>query len=691
MIRIREKRMIKVMDMVPSPARNVRGNRERTGIPALAELIYTQGLLHAPTVVAAKVGKGKRARTVYETDAGERRRLAMVLLIEQGRWPADTEIEANVAELDEGTELSLSENLGSDPMHPVDAYLAFRRLIETEGKNAADIAAHFGISELTVRRYLRLANIAPSLLEAYRSGEIHADQIAALSVTEDHEAQVRVWETAASWERSAPDLRAALTAGELSTVHDAVATWVGVAAIEAAGGAVRRDLFSEDGEAFVADRELLDRLAAERLQAIADAVRSEGWGWVEVKVRMHPSTMGELGRCPQVRREPSAAEADRIAALEARIAELEAGAQDLYDQEDDADVDSGKLLAMERESACCGDELKTLQASLLEWNEDVIAHAGALVSITRSRTGEPVPVVHRGLVTPEHRDALNVAAEAAGLERVADATGPGRHQNMLAKGSSARPRPEYSEPLMRRLTAHRTAALQAVIAASPQVATALLVERLLPAQWTGYQGRRDALKISATDAAPGLERDADDVAASKAWAALGERKAAWEGRFAGVPRERVLPTLLALPLLDLHELLALCVAATINGVQGRPGAHDVDGIAEAVGLDMADWWEPSAGGFLSHVPKAKLIEAVTEAVSAEAAKPLQGMKKPEAVAAAERLLEGTRWIPHPLRSEPFALTNDGADDVEMGERNVEAEASAQGQAQAQGEEVSSEA
>jgi len=56
------------------------------------------------------------------------------------------------------------------------------------------------------------------------------------------------------------------------------------------------------------------------------------------------------------------------------------------------------------------------------------------------------------------------------------------------------------------------------------------------------------------------------------------------------------------------------------------------------------------------VPKARIVEAVTEAVSVEKASPLAKLKKGEAVAAAEALLQGTRWLPSPLRARGPAAT-----------------------------------
>ncbi|MHB1872571.1 MAG: hypothetical protein ACYCT1_17200 [Steroidobacteraceae bacterium] len=48
-----------------------------------------------------------------------------------------------------------------------------------------------------------------------------------------------------------------------------------------AGGIVMRDLFQEDEGGWFQDPALLDRLVAERLAREADAIRAEGWQWVE--------------------------------------------------------------------------------------------------------------------------------------------------------------------------------------------------------------------------------------------------------------------------------------------------------------------------------------------------------------------------------------------------------------------------
>jgi ParB family transcriptional regulator, chromosome partitioning protein len=74
-----------------------------------------------------------------------------------------------------------------------------------------------------------------------------------------------------------------------------------------------------------------------------------------------------------------------------------------------------------------------------------------------------------------------------------------------------------------------------------------------------------------------------------------------------------------------------------------------DRLAALVGLDMADWWHPTKDSYLSRIPKARILDAVAEAVSPDEAAKLTSLKKAELVAAAEGLLRD-RWLPAVLRS-----------------------------------------
>ena len=64
---------------------------------------------------------------------------------------------------------------------------------------------------------------------------------------------------------------------------------------------------------------------------------------------------------------------------------------------------------------------------------------------------------------------------------------------------------------------------------------------------------------------------------------------------------------------------------------------------------MADWWQATGPAYLSRVPKAQIVAAVTEAGMPEDGAALAKLKKGEAVERAAALLDGKRWLPAVLR------------------------------------------
>lgn len=87
----------------------------------------------------------------------------------------------------------------------------------------------------------------------------------------------------------------------------------------------------------------------------------------------------------------------------------------------------------------------------------------------------------------------------------------------------------------------------------------------------------------------------------------------------------------------------------MNALPSASSALEMNVLAAAVGLDMADWWEPTAEGFLNHVPKAQIVAALREAGPGLAADGVEAMKKDVLVTTALARLKGKRWLPAPLR------------------------------------------
>ena len=109
--------------------------------------------------------------------------------------------------------------------------------------------------------------------------------------------------------------------------------------------------------------------------------------------------------------------------------------------------------------------------------------------------------------------------------------------------------------------------------------------------------------------------------------------------------------LLAKPQDELVRLLAVCVASTVDVVTPRATPHQPgEELAQAVGLDMAAWWKPTAEGYFKHVSKAVILEAVGQ-YAPEHVTRLAKLKKADIASEAERLADGTGWMPAIFKTE----------------------------------------
>ena len=319
------------------------------------------------------------------------------------------------------------------------------------------------------------------------------------------------------WQRHPESLRDHLTRDELDASRDALARFVGLEAYEAAGGGIRRDLFADEQKGvFLTDAGLLEKLARDRLADAAESVRAEGWGWVEVTPRVSSAELHTFQRARRSRREPTKAEAKRIEKLEAEQARL----QDKLDDEDDDLSDDGAQ-ALHEELDRLGDQLDAIEQTLVVYDPGIVAMAGAVVSV------DPMGavVVHRGLLREEQVKALRAQERPT-----PDAHAGGEGQPAETPTS----RGGLSEKLVRRLSAHRTAALQAELARHPRIALVALVHQLAQRVILSGYGA-GPVNISATPQ-DRLEQHAPDVAEAPAAQGLRAVREAWDSRLPEDPK-----------------------------------------------------------------------------------------------------------------------------------------------------------
>ncbi|KGB99874.1 ParB/RepB/Spo0J family partition protein [Burkholderia cepacia] len=639
--------------------RNVR-TTPRQSIPELAASIARVGLLQNLIVILAADGEQ------YEVVAGDRRLTALKLLAKKRRIGPDHEVPCLLVPDASARTVSLAENLLREQMHPADQFEAFATLVK-EGRPIEDIAADFGVSSLVVQRRLKLANVSPRLLTDYRGGGVTLEQLMALTITDDHAVQEAVFYGAPEWQRSASALRERLTEREIDATHPLV-RFVGLDAYTAAGGGIRRDLFTEgDAGTYLTDAALLETLVRGKLEALAEEVRAEGWAWVDATPRLSHADRQAFHNAPRQRREPTARESRRIASLQNRLGKIDTMLEEAYDAEDE-----GRVETLEQQRERVAGELQAMEDALQGYAAEVRFVAGAIVALDR----EGEAIIHRGLLRDAEAKALRT------LHRLRQGFGSTENEagndDEHGDGEQARTT-AMSDRLAQRLSAHRTAALQIEIARHPHVALAALVHGMVQTvlQPDGYgDGLPLGVRLTVKDRLEGM---APDVPESPAAVALRELQQVADE---ALPQDsaELFAALQAKSQDELVRLLAVCVASTVDVVTPRataqqPGAE----LAQAVGLDMAAWWKPTAEGYFRHIAKPAILEAVNQYAPAHVTR-LSKLKKGDIASEAERLADGTGWMPavfqidHHTEPEGTRETEDEADATDVAAEAEEADA-----------------
>jgi ParB family chromosome partitioning protein len=588
------------------------GNVRKTGadkeLEGLAASIAAHGLLQSLVV-----RKDKRNR--YAVVAGRRRLLALTSLAEAGTIAADAVIPCHVIAGDaNATEISLVENAVREQMHPADEFEAFLALIE-DGMRPADIAARFGVTETVVQQRLKLARVSPVIIEAYRKGELSMAHVMAFAVADDHAAQEMVWENLSEWQLDDPDtIREALTENEITAKNRRV-KFVTLKAYEKAGGAVRRDLFANgDDGVFIQDIVLLESLVAKKLEKAAKAVQAEGWKWIEIRPSFDHS---EWAKCARRHPERAPLSPDLAAELDALTKEY-----DDLNTNDDFSEENPRL----EEIAARIEEIEDREEN---WTSETLAIAGAVLTIDY----EGKTQIHRGYVTPEDLPKNTGKVRAAGTRE--DGTESTEGSSML------------SASLIESLTLHRTAAIGAELLSRPDIALAALVHSFAAQLFLHDAADDTCLGLRLKRHYPRGIKDA------KAPLALDAAEESWGSRLPGMP-DALWTWCLGQDNDTLLDLLAFCMARSVNAVQGRadrPGQNRLvhaDRLAQNLKLDMGNWFKPTAENYFGRIAKGGILAAIREA-RGDTAPAWEKAKKADLAAIAEREIAPTGWLPGILR------------------------------------------
>ena len=429
--------------------------------------------------------------------------------------------------------------------------------------------------------------------------------------------------------------------------------FVGLDVYEQAGGGVRRDLFAEgDTGVYLTDSALLERLAQDKLAGIAAEAKAAGWAWVDATPAMTHADLQAFQRAPRERRSPTKREAQRIEKLQEKMQAI----GEAVDAAMDAD-DEDKADALQEEGEAVGEQLQVLEDGLQGYSDTVKAAAGAVVTIDRNGQA----VIHRGLMREAEAKALRT------LERLRQGFAEGEAENDdEGEGTDAAPQAAISDRLAQRLSAHRTAALQIEVARHPHVALAALVHGMVQTVLQGRYYGHDlpmGVRLNVRDRLEGMAPDLSDAPAAEALRELQQAT----GEALPEDSAELFAALLAMEQGELVKLLAVCVASTVDVVTPRATPHQPGTeLVQAVGLDMAAWWTPSAEGYFKHVSKAVILQAVGE-FAPHSVNRLAKMKKADIASEAERLAAGTGWMPAIFKAEgpqEAAPEHDAPEDAE---------------------------
>lgn len=626
---------------------NVRSKKERTsakyqtGIEELGALILAKGLLQ--NLIGYQQKKGKKNTGIIEIAGGGRRYDAIAWLIATGKIDPDTlEIEVRICTVAEAVAMSLAENSGREALPPADQFRAFQALAD-EGKSAEEIGTAFGVDEITIKRRLKLANVAPRLFALYEEDTATLDQLMALALTEDHATQEQVWDSLPTYNRTHHQIRNLITAQEVDTKNSKIARFVGLDEYEAAGGEVRRDLFSNNNDGFMKDAVLLESIAVEKLQRMTLDLAQAGFAWVDYCTSISWDELNKFSRVKMVEVPFSEEDQAKYDTMQARESAIDSELDDLTDSLDEDDEAEGnaeieaKIDALNTENETLQAAIRALEAAYPETPDPAyVKMAGAIVTIEHDATIR----IHKGLVRPEDKKQLQTTEAISRAES-------GEVPDEPAKTKSV-----HSEKLTRQLTAHRTAALQVMVAERADVGLVILAHKLaLGAFGFGKHYCSTPSSAQITIQHTYLERESENVASCLALSKFAEKHQAWSDLMPTEP-DSLFSWLLEQEQQVILDLLAFCTAYSLNTVQMREDSKDVaaEQIAKAVQLDMADWWQPTRESYFSQVSKQHIIDVVAAQISPEVAKPMGDMKKIPLTETAEQKMRDTRWLPPILKA-----------------------------------------
>lgn len=564
-------------------------NVRRTPVDVLANAelkasLATHGLLQNLVVHRNQSIEGR-----YDVDAGKRRVSLLKELAAEGVIDDDFPVPCLLIEdASLAVEVSLIENTMRVGMHPADEVEAFAQLVR-DGSTAAEIAARFGMAERTVEQRLRLGNVSPMILQAYRNGETNLDTLMAFALTTDRKLQEEIWNNLRETRSYVGEhnVRAILLEDSIRG-SSRIAEFVSVDEYEKAGGRVTRDLFAaEDSHGiWLEDPQILYDLADRKLAAIAEELK-EPWKWAEFQLEFGWEEESKFNKVYPVKGELTPDEDAEMDGLMERLQEIhEAGISD-ETREDYRSVNRRMQ------------ELSDLKASRDTYSEEQRAMAGCVVTIDYSGKAKVI----EGLVRPEDMPKASSASDSATW----------RDPERMVREKAG-----YSKKLMDEMRHERTAIIRSSLSSAFTEAFDLLLFQMVREVFAVERYFDHALDVELFrfGSRHGATGSIDIETLPIDWVKETDDGVAFERMRSLSEREK-------------QALFAACIAATYKGqltIDAGAGA-EVELIVDDLSIDFAAGFRPTADNFWGRLTKPRILTIAEETLGADWADAHSGDKK----------------------------------------------------------------
>jgi ParB family transcriptional regulator, chromosome partitioning protein len=602
-----------------------------------------------------------RKKGKFEIFAGGRRLERVLANIEKGVLDEEFMVPVFPAKnRQEAISMSLAENYYNLRMNPADECRGFQAVIDGEKKTAADVAKRFGVTEKFVLGRLRLANLAPAVFEALRSGEITLDVAKAYGATADTDRQAKVFEQmAASYQRNnVNEIRRQLATGSFKG-GDPKAMLIGRDAYLEAGGRVESDLFSDQANEVWVDGDIVERLVEQTLCAAAQAIRERD-GFAEVRVM--PATHMPWSETSQLREiEPEPVDmpeevAARFTEIEAELAEIE---QDAATQEDYTEEQSERIEALNA-------ELEALAPSSSAFTPAQKAGAIAYVMIDPAGTPKLYEELYAVESADESDDELDSDEGDEDDGTLLDGEGDDEDEGQASTSYSARLRDE--------LAMMKTELLALHIANDPQFAldlgTFIMADDANKGGWTGVPS-----ELRARAPAARIHGYESDTPAARAWAELDEAlDRSWVEH---LTIEARYDAFCALDDAARAAWLGWAIARTMTAIpDGQTGSAFLNHLGGKLAIDVASWWRPTARNFFDRLTKPMILGLFEGVGGLELKNRYANSRKFDLAVSAEKLFAGEiiadaevkaraiAWLPDPMRFGELAAPQADEDELE---------------------------